>query len=69
MRVEYQGYTYFVKQRENETNKENTIRSWYIAKKNPKNKTNFDSSEKKSHLISSKKILNCDYNSTLLNTL
>ena len=68
MKIEYQGYTYFIKQRENETNKETTIRSWYIVKKNPKNKINFDSSEKKSLIVSSKDILNCDYNSNLLNT-
>jgi len=69
MKIEYQGYTYFIKQRENETNKETTIRSWYIAKKNPKNKINFDSSEKKSFIVSSINILNCNYNSNLLNNL
>ena len=69
MKIEYQGYAYFIKQRENETNKETTIRSWYIAKKNPKNKINFDSSEKKSLIVSSKDILNCEYNSNLLNNL
>lgn len=33
MKTEYQGYTYFIKQKENETNIETSLRSWYIAKK------------------------------------
>lgn len=69
MKIEYQGYTYFVKQRENEMNKETILRSWYIAKKNPKNKINFDSIEKKSMIISSNNIFNCEYNSNILNNL
>ena len=48
MKIEYQGYTYFVKQRENEMNKETILRSWYIGGGGAKNKINFDSIEKKS---------------------
>ena len=69
MKTEYQGYTYFIKQRENEMNKETILRSWYIVKKNPKNKINFDIVERKSIIISSKNILNCQYNSNVTNTL
>ena len=69
MKTEYQGYTYFIKQKENETNIETSLRSWYIAKKNPKNKISYDNCEKKSYIMSSKKILKCQYNNNLINTL
>ena len=68
MKTEYQGYTYFIKQKENETNIETSLRSWYIAKKS-KNKISYDNCEKKSYIMSSKKILKCQYNNNLINTL
>ena len=67
MNIEYQGMTYFITQKENETKNALTERGWYIAKQLPMNDEEFKKNIKKSNIYTNIKKLNCRYNTNLEN--
>ena len=69
MNFEYQGMTYFISQKENETKNSLTERGWYIAKQLPMNDEEFKKNIKKSNIYSNIKKLNCRYNTKLENII
>ena len=54
MKTEYQGYTYFIKQKKTDNNR-NEFKKLVYCKKKSKNKISYDNCEKKSYIMSSKR--------------
>lgn len=65
MNIDYQGYSYFINQKENENKNSLIERSWYLTKNKPLNNEEYCVELKKSNIFINIKKLNCKYNSTL----
>jgi hypothetical protein len=68
MNIEYQGITYFITQKENESKNSLIDRSWFIAKKYEK-VMDYEKIIKQSNIYSNIKNLECRYNNSLENTV
>lgn len=69
MNIDYQGYSYFITQKENENKNSLIERSWYLVKNKPNDEETYSLELKKSNIFINIKKLNCKYHHTLENKI